>query len=81
MPAKQLTVRNVTKELFDRLRELAKERGESVNSVVLHILSHALEVKERTKRLERYVSWSEEDKQEFDEALREQRTIDERLWK
>lgn len=81
MTAKQLTVRNVSVELLDRLRQLAAARGESVNSAVLDILRRACDVRERRARLERYVTWSEDDVEELDAALRAQRTIDERLWK
>lgn len=81
MAPKQITVRNVTPELARRLKELSEVRGESVNATILHILGQALGVSERRKRLERYATWEEADRHEFDEALREQRTIDDALWK
>ncbi len=79
--AKQLTVRGVTRELADALEKLSEERKESVNATVLHILKHALGIDERRKRLERYATWTEEDAREFEEALSEQRVVDEEQWK
>ena len=79
--AKQLTVRGVTRELADALEKLSEERKESVNATVLHILKHALCIDERRKRLERYATWTEEDAREFEEALSEQRVVDEEQWK
>ena len=81
MTAKQITIRNVTPEIAERLKQLAATRGESVNSTVLYILGQALGVSERLERLERYATWEEADRRKFDEALRAQRTIDGKLWR
>ncbi len=78
--AKQLTVRGVTPELADALERLSEERSESVNATVLHILKQALGVNERRTRLERYATWNEQDAQEFENALRAQRVVDEGQW-
>ena len=80
MQAKQITVRNVTPELAERLKELSASRGESVNATVLYILRRALDVNERRKRLRRYATWSAADRKEFEQALEAQRVIDESLW-
>lgn len=81
MQAKQITVRNVSPELASRLKELSAARGESVNATVLYLLSQALDVNERRRRLARYGTWSEADRAEFDAALEAQRTIDDTLWR
>ena len=81
MHAKQITVRNVTEDLATKLKELAKVRGESVNSTILYLLRQALDADERRQRLERYATWSGSDREQFDAALSAQRTIDESLWK
>jgi plasmid stability protein len=81
MQAKQLTIRNVSADLARRLKELSESRGESVNATVLHILSQALDVDERRRRLERYATWSDADRREFETALAAQRSIDDALWK
>ncbi len=77
---KQLTVRGVSDELGRRLEALGREKGKSVNRLVLEILESALGVDERRRRLERYETWTDEQKAAFDEALAAQRVIDEELW-
>ena len=79
--AKQLTVRGVSDEIDRRLESLSRERGQSVNSIVLEILEKAVGVDERRRRLERYATWTQEDLEEFQKALDEQRQIDEELWR
>jgi hypothetical protein len=79
--ASQITVRGVSPELASRLKKLASARGESVNSTVLRVLEHAAGIDERGERLRRYATWSDDDLEEFEQALRAQRTIDAELWK
>ena len=74
--AKQLTIRNVPDEVGRRLKALAREKDQSMNSTVLDILRSALDVDERRRRLERYVTWSEEEREELEGAVAAQRTID-----
>lgn len=78
--ATQITVRNVDPELSRRLRAVSAERGESLNSTVLHLLRSAVGPDARLDRLRRYVSWTSDDIEEFTAALREQRVLDERSW-
>jgi len=77
---KQITVRNVSGELARRLERMSSIRGESVNATVLRLLEHALGIDGRRERLERYVTWSTEDRDELDAAVRAQRTVDPELW-
>jgi hypothetical protein len=78
---KQITLRNVSPELARRLKALARARGESLNGLVLHLLEGAVGVDARRRRLlERYATWTEEDQEEFDQALSEQRVVDDALW-
>jgi hypothetical protein len=79
--ARQLTVRGVSEEVRQRLEELSRARGLSVNATVLEILGAALGRSERRQRLARYATWTPQDLAEFDEALAAQRTIDESLWR
>lgn len=82
MPApRQITLRNPSPELTRRLRAISEARGESMNATILRILEVAVGVDERRRRLARYATWTEGDAQEFEEALRAQRTVDERLWR
>jgi plasmid stability protein len=78
--AKTLTIRGVTPELAARLEALARERGRSVNAAVLAILKEVLGNDERAERLRRYATWSSDDLNEFEDALAQQRQVDEHLW-
>ena len=79
--SKQLSVRGLPDEVARRLTQLSQDRGESVNSTVLDILKRAVDVDERRAYLERYVTWTHEDVDEFDKALAAQRVVDEELWR
>lgn len=74
---RQLTIRGVPGEVTQRLKNLSRARGQSLNSTVLAILNNAVGVEERRKRLARYTTWTQEDLKEFNEALAAQRTTDE----
>lgn len=76
----QITLRNPSPELAERLRSIARERGESLNTTILRILEEAVGIDERRRRLQRFATWDEQEFREFEDALRAQRTIDERLW-
>jgi len=78
---KQLTIRGVPDEVTRRLERLSKERGESVNQTVLSILAESLAVDARRARLQRYVTWTEEDVKAFGAALESQRVVDADVWR
>jgi plasmid stability protein len=78
--ADQITVRNVPEELARRLAKLAEASGRSINATVLDLLERATGIDGRRARLERYTTWSKADAEDFEQALREQRTIDSKLW-
>jgi plasmid stability protein len=78
--ADQITVRNVPEELARRLARLAEASGRSINATVLDLLERALGIDGRRARLERYTTWSRADAEDFEQALREQRTIDPTIW-
>jgi hypothetical protein len=79
--SRQLTIRGVPDEVSQRLEGLSRARGQSLNSTVLTILKSAVGVEERRKRLTRYTTWTQEDLEEFNEALAAQRTTDDPLWR
>ena len=81
MPASQLTIRNVDEDLSERLRAISAAAGESLNATVLRILRDAVGVDARRERLRRYATWTDEQFEEFNTALRAQRVIDEKMWK
>ena len=76
----QITFRNVDAELSRRLRAVSVERGESLNSTVLALLRDAVGMDTRRTRLRRYATWTQEDLNEFSEALRPQRVVNEGDW-
>lgn len=77
---KQLTIRGVPDEVGRRLESLSRERRKSVNAIVLAILEAAVGYSERRQRLERYATWTETDRLDFESALRHQRTVDLADW-
>jgi len=77
----QITIRNVSQELAERLRALSKARGESLNATVLHLLRDAVGIRQRCDRLARYATWTGEDQRAFEQALGEQRVVDEEKWR
>lgn len=79
--AKQLTIRGVSDEIGQRLENLSRARGRSVNATVLDILAAAVGVDERRRKLARYVTWNAEDLADFNEALAAQRSVDDPLWR
>ena len=79
--ASQITIRGVSGALSSRLKELADSRGESLNTTVLHLLENCVGVDSRREFLRRFATWTEEDRREFEEAVRAQRQIDDRLWR
>ncbi len=79
--SRQLTIRNVPDEVGNRLDRLSHDRGKSLNSVVLDILTESVGVDARRARLERYATWTEEEASSFDDALASQRVVDADLWR
>jgi plasmid stability protein len=79
--ARQLTIRGVSEEVGRRLESVSRAKGQSVNATVIEILSAAVGVDERRRRLARYVTWNQEDLAEFNEALVAQRSFDDPLWR
>ena len=77
--AKQLTLRGVSEEVGHRLETLGREKGKSVNSIVLEILTDAVGIDKRRERLNRYVTWTRDDLDEFEATLHSQREIESEL--
>jgi len=78
---KQLTVRGVSPELGQRLAELSRARGKSVNATVLEILAGATGLDSRLAWLERFMTWDAADVRAMDAAVRGQRAVDRKLWR
>ena len=74
--AKQIVIRDVSRELFRRLETLAEAKALSLSATVLGILEAAVGVGGRRARLTRSGTWTEQDCSQFDETLRAQRTVE-----
>lgn len=84
----QLTLRSTDHQLRTALRREARRRRASLNRTVLALLRERLGLDadepdpETHDDLDHLAgTWSQEQAKEFDEALREQRQIDEKLWR
>lgn len=78
---KQITIRNPDPALTARLKAVAEARGESLNATILRLLEEAVGASERERWLESFATWTEEERVEFDEAVRAQRQVDAELWR
>ena len=80
-----LTIKKIDEVLLDRLREQARQRGQSLNRFVRELLARSVGLApgvEAYRDLSSLAgSWSEEDEQEFLENTRPLREIDETLWR
>jgi plasmid stability protein len=77
---RQLTVRSVPDEVARRLKALSDYRKTSMNAALLEILEAATGYEPRLRRLERYATWTEADRLEFEAALAPQRPLDDADW-
>jgi plasmid stability protein len=80
----QLTIRNLPPEIEQAIRRRARERHISINQSITELLSEAMGIPKSGEK-QRDLSdlagtWSDEEAQEFEEALRRQRGIDEEIW-
>lgn len=87
---KAITVRNLPREVAQAIRDKARKQGLSLNRTIASLLAQATghgEEKRKRKRvlhhdLDRFFGvWSKEEADEFDEALREERQIEQDMWK
>ena len=86
----QLTVRSVDEDLRSRLEREARDRGLSLNRTLLALLREALGLAPRVHGREPAEhrdlddlagTWSEAEAEELEAAVREQRQVDEKLWR
>jgi plasmid stability protein len=78
---RQMTIRNLPDDVAKRLKALSEEKEMSVNATVVSILERAVGAKGRRERIERYVTWTDEDLASFEAALEAQRVVDDELWR
>ncbi|MEX2154575.1 MAG: hypothetical protein WD825_14635 [Gemmatimonadaceae bacterium] len=78
----QYTIRNIPAFLDRVLRRRARERDASLNEIALEALARGMGLSDERVRHRNLSdlagSWAEDP--EFDDAIREQDTVDERLW-
>lgn len=82
---KAITLRNIPDKLAELIETEASESGLSLNKTVIKLLEKALKLDQEVPRLHRDLddlagSWSQEEADLFDEALRQQRQIDPEVW-
>lgn len=73
--SQQLTIRGVPEDVFTRLEHLSRARRQRMDTTVNQLLADAVGPERRMERLQRYVTWSEQDLAEFSVALAAQRTV------
>jgi plasmid stability protein len=78
---RQLTVRGVPDDVANRLSKMSAARGQSINTTVKEILEEAVGEPARRRRLDRYITWTEQDLAEFQQSLKAQREVDDDLWR
>jgi DNA-binding ferritin-like protein (Dps family) len=82
-----ITVRNLPPKVAKAIREKAKKERLSTNKAVIKLLEEATGASQGNRRvlhhdLDRFFgTWTKEQADAFDEALREQRQIEPEMWK
>ncbi|MDQ7053480.1 MAG: toxin-antitoxin system HicB family antitoxin [candidate division KSB1 bacterium] len=86
---RQITLRNIDPDLLKKIKELAQKENLSMNKFIIKILKQALLTAEK-KNIPGQIphhdldelagTWSEQEAQAFERALKQQRQIDEELW-
>ncbi len=83
-----ITVRNLPPKVARAIREKAKKERLSMNKAVIKLLEEATGATQETGRrvvhhdLDRFfATWTKEEADAFDRALREQRQIEPEMWK
>jgi hypothetical protein len=82
-----ITVRNLPPAVAKAVKDKARKEKLSLNKAVVKLLEEATGTEPRRKRAlyhdldEFFGTWSREEADAFDEALREQRQVDPEMWK
>ncbi len=83
----QITLRGMDPEMEQEIRRIARNRGKSLNRVILDMIYESAGFKKKVKRppadsLRRLAGgWSEKDAAEFLASIRSCEQIDEEMWK
>jgi len=82
-----VTVRNLPPEVAKAVKEKARKEKLSLNKAIVRLLEEAPGVEKRKEKvvhhdLDRFFgTWTKEEADAFDEAMREHRQIDPEMWK
>ena len=82
-----ITLRNLPPKVAKAIREKARKERLSMNKTVIKLLEEATGATREAKRvvhhdLDRFFgTWTKEEADAFDEALREQRQVEPEMWK
>jgi plasmid stability protein len=83
---KAITIRGIDEETDSRLRKMAEESGDSINTTILKLLRKALQL-DKDKPYPEYHdldslagTWSEEERAEFEKSQEGFSQIDRDLW-
>jgi plasmid stability protein len=58
---KQMTIRGIPEDVARKLLRVSQQRGQSVNAIVLDILTQAVGTDIRRERLAGYATWTSDD--------------------
>jgi plasmid stability protein len=85
---KNITVRGIDDDLNEKLREKAREKGVSINQIVIDALKEQLGLRKKKKFTVVYSDldhmfgrWSEEDFRRIQGKIDAERVVDTELWK
>jgi hypothetical protein len=87
VPVNAVTVRNLPPGVAKAVKEKARKEKLSLNKAIVRLLEEATGVEERKKKvvhhdLDRFFgTWTKEEADAFDEAMREHRQVDPEMWK
>jgi predicted transcriptional regulator len=83
----QITLRGLDPDIEQKIREMARNSGKSLNRVILDMIYHYIGLNKKEKRApaeslrELAGGWSEKDAIKFQEAIKSSAQIDEEMWK
>lgn len=80
----QITIRGLGPELESRIRQLARDRQQSINAVLTEIIRESLEKGQRRPRAATLQDlaggWSEREASDFLDSIKSCEAIDEEMW-
>ena len=80
---RQLTIRDIDPEVDQKIRQIAKERGQSLNQVIKEIIHKEFKISEfPASSLKQFAGgWTRKEAAEFELSIKSCEQIDEDMWK